>query len=373
MKIGIDVFGCNHGQSGNGSYISSFIKNISNLQSDYEIELFGPEIDRFTYTSGLDNISYQGFQIDDISVSTHLWHVKNLKKFIKKQQYDLVIYPSPGIYLPNTKIKPYIVIVNEILSEKWSSKSFFNFSMKNKLKKATRIIASSSFIKKDLQKMNISQKKIDVVHIGIDHSLFFPRSDLTLENNTVLVKPFAIKQPYIVYASKVSHLYKKHIELIRAFSLFKEKTNAEHRLVMVGEEGEAFETIQQELKNCPYASDIFLTGYFPHQNMPELYACADFCVFPSVAEGVGLPVLEAMATGTATAIAKAGALPEIAGDNALYFNSEDIESISCAMETMYKNKTIKEKIIEGGFEWTKRFSWDKTVNRIFDIIKTIIK
>ena len=80
------------------------------------------------------------------------------------------------------------------------------------------------------------------------------------------------------------------------------------------------------------ASDIFITGYFPHENFPELYRNADACIFPSVNEGVGLSVLEAMVTGLPVACSNKGTLPEITGGKTLYFDSDNVQEMADVIE-----------------------------------------
>ena len=120
------------------------------------------------------------------------------------------------------------------------------------------------------------------------------------------------------------------------------------------------------------ASDIFLTGFFPHESFPLLYAGADACIFPSVNEGVGLPILEAMATGIPVACAKAGALPEMGGEAALYFDADNIEEIADCMEKIVGDTALREKKIATGLRWAKRFSWEATVQETIAVMKKIV-
>ena len=164
---------------------------------------------------------------------------------------------------------------------------------------------------------------------------------------------------------------KKHIELIRAFSLFKKRTGLSHRLVIAGSGSLYSDAVRKEAYSCEAASDIFITGYFPHENFPELYRNADACVFPSITEGVGLSVLEAMASGLPVACAKAGALPEVAGDNALYFDSNNIEDIAQAMQTIVIDQKLRTRLISGGIERVKKFSWRETATKTLNLIKEV--
>lgn len=367
MKIGIDAFGCEHGRSGIGSYLRSLIANLPDNPSII-YELFGPEMDRYTYTSGVSRILYEGLSVPDSLAAERFWHTINIKSFSQKQKYDVILFPAGARFLPQSFKIPGVAVVNDIVSSLFAETSdrWFSLLIKRGLAKATRIIAGSACIKQDLISLSIPAHTIDVVYNGVDHALFYPRSDLTGE--VVNIKPFAIKRPYIIYASRMSSPSKKHAELIRAFSLFKKKTGLPHRLVLAGSDGAASDAVHCEAAASQYGSDIFLTGYFPHKSLPELYSCADACVFPSVSEGVGLPVLEAMAAGLPAACANAGALPEIAGDNALYFDADNIEAAASAIEAIVTDTELRERLSAQGLEWAQQFSWEKTAEKTLAIL-----
>ncbi len=372
MKIAIDTFGCEHGRSGIGSYLISLVKNLPK-NTTHQFEVFGSELDRYTYTSEQVPTSFTGLTLPDSAGAERFWHLFVLKKFAKKNKYDAILYPAGIHSLPLSFAVPGIAVVQEIISEKLKrTDSFFERKLiLLKLKKVTKIIAASQYIRKDLVNLGIDSAKIEVIHNGLDHSHFYQHTEL--EGDTITIKPFSIKRPYFIYASRIHHPSKRHIELIRAFSVFKQKTGLPHRLVLAGSDGFNAKAVHEEASKCPYASDIFLTGYFPHENLPELYSCADACVFPSATEGVGLPVIEAMATGLPVLCAKAGSLTEIAGDNALYFNPDNPEEIAQCLESIVKDAKLKERIIKTGFEWVKRFSWEKTASKTIELIEQTVK
>lgn len=362
MKIGIDTFGCDHGRSGIGSYILSLVNNLGN--TEVGVELFGPELDRYTYSSGQENVTYTGVSVADSLLAERLWHVTSLPSFAKKHGYSAILYPSGTKLLPLKFTVPSVVVMQDVLSDLYqrSDDGFINGLLRSQLKRVDRIIASSTFVRDDLVSLKIPESRITVIHNGIDTSLFYPRT--TANNEAVLIHPFSIRRPYIIYASRVTYPAKKHVELIRAFELFKKKTGAPHRLVLAGADGVNAEMVHREVLNSTVASDILLTGYFPHQSLPELYSAADACVFPSAAEGVGLPVLEAMACGIPVACARAGALPEIAGEAALYYDPDDPEEIAGAIERIVRNGTgandsLRSELVARGLAWVQQFSWSK--------------
>ncbi len=379
MKIGIDVFGCEHGKSGLGSYVTSLVKNLP-LNDVDTYELFGHEIDRYTFDPGDERVTYIGIEIPDNRKAEKLWHASQLKLFIAKQKYDIVLFPS-GLTagLLDSKV-PTVIVVHDIVSSSlktnisWISGIIF----KRNLRRATKVIAVSQFIRKDLLQLKIKPEKIEVIHDGVDHELAMEKSHESHEiidetEDIAYIQPFSIQRPYITYASRLANSGKKHIELINAFSDFKKRTGLPHRLVLSGNEEAYAKNIHEALKTCEYASDILITGHFPKESFYKLYSLSDACIFPSVNEGVGLPVIEAMACGVPVACSKKGSLGEIAGDYALYFDPDNNEEFSSAIERIVTDETLREKLIKDGKEWTKRFSWEKTAQRTVDLLKSLIK
>jgi glycosyltransferase involved in cell wall biosynthesis len=328
-------------------------------------------MDRYTYDSDSDRATYSGFSVPDSVAAERMWHIFRLGKFAQHKKYDVILYPAGSRLLPLSSRIPGVAVVNDIISELLTTNDDFLYHrmIKKGLARVSKIIAASQYIKKDLISLSVDPTRIEVIHNGIDHSHFYPHTEF--EGDVVDIKPFAIKKPYFIYASRLQYPQKKHVELIRAFSLFKQKTGLPHRLVLAGSDSVGASVIHKEASSSPYASDIFLTGYFPHKSLPQLYSYADACVFPAVSEGVGLPVIEAMAVGIPVVCAKSGALPEIAGNNAVYFNPDDIGDIAKAMELIVTSPSVRQKNIAGGFEWTKRFSWEKTAAKTSDVLRQV--
>ncbi|MBR1640514.1 MAG: glycosyltransferase family 4 protein [Treponema sp.] len=366
MKIGIDTLGCNHAKSGFGAYILYFTSNLSEELND-ELELFGTEVDRYTYTSGKE-IVYESVNVKDTLKAQRAWHKEKVHKFIKKRNYDAVIYPAVSKVLPQ-KFKNHtgIAIANSIVSADLQDepKSVSKRIIKG-LKNVQKIIAASQFIKEDLEKIGIDGSKITVIHNGIDHKLFFPEAELL--NELVEISPFAIKRPYFIYASSLSSPTKHHIELIKAFELFKEKTGLPHRLVLAGNDGDYAEKIHKAAFESKYATDIFLTGFFPAESIAKLYSGAEACLFPSVNEGVGLPILEAMACGIPVIASEKGALKEMGGTSAMYCNTDLPEEIAENLIKIVEDKNLREKLVFDGIVWAGEFNWENTVKNTLKLI-----
>lgn len=370
MNIGIDTFGCDHGRSGLGSYLYYLIESLP-VEENLKYSLFGSELDRYTYNSVKQN-DFINVDINDSLHSEIFWHRMKAKKFFKDKKFDAVLFAAASRMLPSSFKVPGIAIINEVVSS-----TFESFSEKVKkavllksLEKINKIIASSLYIKSDLVNCGIDSNKITVIPNGIDHSRFYQHAAIT--EDYVDVKPFAIKRPYIIYPSRISGPSKKHIELIKAFSEFKNRTKLPHRLVLAGIEDSWADKVHKEALKSSVASEIFITGFFPHDDFSLLYAGADACVFPSVSEGVALPVLEAMASGIPVACSSSGVLPEVCGGNSILFDSDNIEQMSNSIEQVVTDGEKRSELISRGLEWSKRFTWDKTAMEVLNVIKSAL-
>jgi len=343
---------------------------------EHSIDLFGPELDRYTYTAGQETVSYTGASVADSLLAERVWHVTSLPSFARKQKYSAILFPAGARLLPLFFDIPSVAVVQDILSDAYrnSDDGLLTGMMKWQLKKVKRIIAASRFLRDDLLNLKIPESRITVIHNGIDTSLFFPHP--VVNNEAVLIHPFSIRRPYIIYASRVAYPSKCHVELIQAFEIFKKKTDAPHRLVLAGADGVNAEMVHREVLKSSVSSDILLTGYFPHQNLPELYSAADACIFPSSVEGVGLPVLEAMACGIPVACARAGALPETAGDCALYFDQNSPQDIANAIERLVRlpsgsNDSLRNDMIARSLERVALFSWKKCAEETIHCVTSV--
>jgi glycosyltransferase involved in cell wall biosynthesis len=239
------------------------------------------------------------------------------------------------------------------------------------LRRLDRVIAVSEWIKRELAELaGVKESLIDVVPNGIDHTAFYPRP--RNEEKVVLIQPFSFRRPYVLCISRIEHPVKNHVRLIQAFGLFKEQTKYPHRLVLAGSDDYQAEKVKEAAAVSPYKNDIFFTGHFPIKSLPELYAGADMVVIPSLYEGFGMGILEAMASGVPVACARSASLPETAETAALYFDPYNPEDIAARMVTLSTNRELYRECRRLGLERSALFSWDICAKQTFAIIQETI-
>ena len=162
----------------------------------------------------------------------------------------------------------------------------------------------------------------------------------------------------ILYISRIEHPGKNHVRLIEAYGRLPRAVAEAHPLVIAGADWKDAESVHAAAAASPHAAFIRFTGFVPAGEMEELWGAAGFYVFPSLFEGFGLSLVEAMARGIPCACSNNGSLGEIAGDAAITFDPESVEGMAAALERlMGESAEDRQARIARGREWITRFSW----------------
>ena len=173
----------------------------------------------------------------------------------------------------------------------------------------------------------------------------------------------------LLYISRIEHPGKNHVRLIEAYSRLPRETAAAHPLVIAGADWKDAEIVHEAAKRSPNAAFIRFTGFVTGEKLAEVWAEAGFYVFPSLFEGFGLSLIEAMAQGIPCACSNNGSLGEIAGDVALTFDPGSVDEIAAALARLLDESAAeREARIKRGFEWIKRFSWEDHAKGIVELI-----
>jgi len=375
MKIGIDTFACGSGRSAVGAYTMQLLRRIP--PSGARFELFGWEYDRFTYAEAAPDMEFVSKCSINGRTANAIWHFVKYPGLARSRGWDACFFPAAHRRLPFNSPCPGIGVVHDMAAWWGSHRTrehlgiVIRLSIFSALKRLDRIIAVSHWLKQELADLaGIREDRIDVIPNGIDLEAFHPRP--RNEESVILIQPFSFRRPYILYASRLEHPIKNHIGLIKAFGIFKARTKYPHRLVLAGADSRGSERIKEAAAASPHRNDIFFTGHFPSTSLPELYSGADIVVVPSLYEGFGMGVLEAMASGVPVACARAASLPETAEHAALYFDPRKPEDMADRMVSLTTNRELYRNCRKAGLERAQGFSWDacaeKTLNLIYETV-----
>jgi glycosyltransferase involved in cell wall biosynthesis len=376
MRIGFDANSLT-GLSGVGiiKYITKIVEYTSSkkidcflfAQNDLKAKLSGPHI-KFVKDKG------KGFY-------KPYWDQFVVPGLIKKYKIDLYHAPS-NLGLPACPKKPckMVVTIHDIapvvLAEyykKASKEIFLEYQSYPGISArfADKVIAISNNTKKDLCRIfNIGAEKIKVIFQGEDEKV-----KQLLDKNIIrqYQKKYGFGEEYIMYVSEIA-LRKNHENLFRAFSKMRKKYGKDVKLLLAGRAHEEFvKPLKAVIASLGQGENIIFLDYVPEKGLSVLLSYAKLMVYPSLYEGFGLPVLEAMACGCPVACSNVSSLPEVVGNAAYLFDPYDIDSIAKAIEIGVTDKAWREDAAREGFKRVKDFSWNKTQQKTFEVYRSLLK
>ncbi len=234
------------------------------------------------------------------------------------------------------------------LSTRWNTRS------------ARRIIADSNATRDDLVRFyRAPREKIRVVYPGYDAELFQPERDSEKIERTKM--RYGISGEYVIAVGTL-HPRKNYARLVEAFRALP----GDLQLVIVGKKGWLFQEIFAQVIRFDLQTRVTFLDYVEAKDLPALYSGARLCVFPSLYEGFGFPVLEAQACGIPVACSNTSSLPEVAGDAAEYFDPLDTGAITAALALLLDDARSKALIAKGRTN-VERFSWKRAARELIEI------
>jgi glycosyltransferase involved in cell wall biosynthesis len=252
--------------------------------------------------------------------------------------------------------------------------AYLRWSTWHNARAATRILADSEATRQDLMcYYRIPQEKTVVVYPGRDETLA-PVSDPALL--AAVRTRYSVADPYLLYVGTL-HPRKNLVRLVQAFSRLRTRDSTVHaptsklQLVIAGKKGWLYNEILIQLRRLNLVDRVVLTGYVPDVDLPALLSGALAFVFPSLHEGFGLPVLEAMACGTPVVCSNTSSLPEVAGDAALLVDPLDTEALSEALSLIVADEGLRCDLVERGFRQAQRFSWRRCAQEVMQVLEDV--
>jgi glycosyltransferase involved in cell wall biosynthesis len=237
------------------------------------------------------------------------------------------------------------------------------FTLRN-MKKLDLLVSISANTKKDAHRILDIRTRIEAVPLAADSDVFFraPVSSINAAR-----KKYGITKPYILTVCTLEP--RKNLKaLFEAFSRMKDRDR--YVLVLAGTTGWGSDFFSVIEKSGLQKSVIF-TGYVPNADLAPLYSGAEAFVFPSLYEGFGLPVLEAMQCGCPVITSDCSSIPEVAGNAAVLIEPEDAGELTDAMERVLKSEALRRKLADRGLERAKIFSWKKSAKTLLGLLESL--
>jgi len=376
MRIGLDLRPFLSGETGVGIYFKNLLFALAKIDRTNEYFLFSSSLkDRFN-PKKIPFFAKKSF-LDlryPVKVINFLWYRlgwPTLDSFFKKK-LDLTHSPSP-LPLP-TKGKKIITLHDlffldfpEMVDRE--ARQYFSRKINKSLHEADGIVVVSHFTEQQLvERFVLDKEKIRVIHHGIDLKKWEASESESLERTK---KSFDLPSVFLLFVG--AHEPRKNLpNLLKALKIVHDRHQKIH-LVLVGRKGRDSANVQRGIQKLDLGSWVKMVGYLTEKELRNIYRLASVFVFPSLWEGFGIPLLEAMASGLPIVTSRFSALPEIAKNAAVYVNPEDPEDIAEQIIHVLRDENLQEYLVLAGKERVRVFRWDRAASDTLDFYKSVME
>jgi glycosyltransferase involved in cell wall biosynthesis len=297
------------------------------------------------------------------------WYDVRLPLLLKKIKADVFVSPD-GFCSLTTSIPQCLVIhdlgfLHQPHAYKTSHLPYYRYYTPRFIKKAHSIATVSLSSKEDITKhYKVQPEKISVVYSAVKE-VFLPAQE---DEKLQVKEKYTDGKEYFIYIGAIQPR-KNLVNLLKAFSLFKKRLKSEMKLVLCGRQAWKNNEFLELLKTYKFRDDIVLTGYLPEEELVPLLGAAYAMVYPSFFEGFGVPVLEAMKAHVPVLTSEGTSMEEIGEDAALYFDPADIRDMGDKLMMIYKDETLRSRLIGKGKLIAEKYNWDRTADFLWEAIE----
>jgi glycosyltransferase involved in cell wall biosynthesis len=284
---------------------------------------------------------------DPTGIAPFFWMPDTIKTVMTL--YDVIPWSFPG----------YSSRMDTLLYRHW---------LPRVLPKVDTVITVSKASKTDImQYMRLPAPKIEVI-FGAANPTYRPSEKTRIE---AVRTRYQLPEHYILYVGSVEE--RKNLRRVLQAFEFVQRRGVPHTLVITGVAKWKYADILKAANASELQKNIMFTGYVDEDDLPALYSGADLFVFPSLYEGFGLPVLEAMACGTAVITSNSSSLPEIAGSAALLVDPHSVEAIADAMYHSITEPSLRERLQQEGLQRAAAFTWQRAAKETVQVYERVLR
>lgn len=364
MRILIDALSVLPGENGGGeTYVRGLLNALAEVDHDNEYRIAVTPRNRDIFAGGHDNFHLDVIHINNHSRFLRVMYEQLLLPFWGKWlKSDVIHFPANMIpvILPWLNI-PSVVTIHDLspmfylreLPEyfpKWKG-SFLAGLYKYAGRHASVVTTVSNFSRREL-----------ITHAGVPGEKIFVASPGSLQSwpangdSDVALRRYGIVRPYVLTIGR-THKHKNFDTFVVAFARAKRRFQFPHRLLLAGHPGSGHEDVLRAIRAEGAEDFVHITGYVDQADLPNLYGASDLFAMPSLYEGFGFPVLEAMLLGVPTLSSNLCSLPEVGGEATMYVDPHDIESMVAALGQVLSDSQLRRQLSERGKAQAARASW----------------
>jgi glycosyltransferase involved in cell wall biosynthesis len=368
MTIGFDVSGlCTDRADGTTRYTRRLAYNLPTLTPGHKWSYFGPcevENTKHQELGTRPNIAWHA------SPWPRYWTQSRLPMDLYRYRPDVLFMPIQQLPWLRPRMKT-VAVVHDLAFHKypdqftyrdWLLLHIFSASV---TRDADDIIAVSQSTADDISRFYGRSRRVHVIHHGVDMTLFHnPDDQERAASWKMLLKRYPhLRQPYLLFVGQLQPR-KNLVRLVSAFEKLK-RQQPDLQLVIAGSHGWLRQSIFERVRRSPFTRDIVITGRVPNELLSGLYWHAQVFTLPSLYEGFGMPVVEAMASGCPVVTSNVSSLPEVAGEAAVLVNPKSVESIASGIS---EAQNARVDLARRSLAQARRFSWENTERETLKVL-----
>lgn len=377
MLIGIDIRNIGKKRTGDETVFFNLAKSLAKLDSQNEYRLFTDIRTEETLTQIKKSLGIDGknnFSLVSLrSSGKFCWNFWVLGAYLRKNPVDIYLtqYITP-LFVPK-KIK-IVTIIHDISFNfypqfiRWTDRIFLKYLIPVSLRRAAKVIGVSRFTRREIIDFyNIDERKVEFVYNASSENF---KEEIGQDEINIAKEKYHLPQKYILYVGTLQPR-KNLSSLVEAFALLrddKKQGGEDLRLVLAGGKGHNYDRrIDEAIQRNGLVEDVIMPGYIEEGDLAPVIKGAEVFCFPSLYEGFGIPILDALNLGVPVAASDIEPHREIAGDAALFFQPEIPGVMAEKIREILRNKTLALNLVSEGKERAKKFVWEDSARKLLDI------
>lgn len=366
MKIVLDLTSLNDNLSGIERFTLNISKSLITNDNNHEyILIFKNEIySDFKKIIDGSRVKVRIIKGDSKLLTSQLKLPLELYK-VKADKYIFLAFPAPILFFKKGIVNAIHDMTAWLYPKTMSIQGLILFRalIIKAMLTSERIITVSQSSKNDIKKIFPKNKiPIDIIYNGVDDK--FKNFKFNLNESNKVRSKYNLNFDYILCLGTIEP--RKNITLlIDSYISLKKEYDTDLKLVLVGRKGWKYNDILNKIKDNNLEDDIVFTGFVDDEDLAYVYSMASLFVFPSIYEGFGIPIIEAMSVGVPVIGSNTSSIPEVISDSGILFKNNDKNDL--------KNKIIefidlkdKDELINKGYKRVENFSWDKEAMKVLD-------
>lgn len=375
MIIAFDVSYVQKGRAGLGRYATELLKALVEVDQHNEYKLHGWSYSldvRWLRCLQRTNVALYGTRVPGFFKRIY-W---NRLRFPPIETFigEFDVFQSVDPFLPPTRKKKTVATVHDLCSFRFphffeqSVLRWDKFAGRSVLSASAIIVPSLSTLNDVLEHYQVPEARVKVVRPPVN-ALFRP-DPVPLIDSQIRTK-YNLQRPFVLFVGTLEPR-KNVLSIIKAFELLHRKKTLDIELVIVGKKGWMFGQIFEAVANSPVRAKIRYIEFIPDGDLAAVYRNAELFVYPSIYEGHGSPVVEAMASGKAVVTSNTSSLKEIAEGSALLVDPSSIDELAHAMETLLEDTDLRKQLSARALKTAERFSGSSSANELLALYQSLL-